>query len=935
MQTKQKIQLSTLLCLWLLAACGGSGGDDDSDGPPVPVTTTNYQVVFSPMLVIGGTAAPDTVTATANLSSAAGEEITARGSVTVTGASATAVTINAGYAGEAGPVALALSDGGGGTWNVPSNTELSRDELLRLEASGFYVSIQTASGELRGQILPPGYIVAMVDLDAGSVVPETTSAGAARAGFAINPSTGFYAARVTVDGISDAFSAGIRSGIAGARGDVIAGLEQSLSASNVWGTRDINNVDASDRFSQPQLELLATGSLFFSVETAANPNGELRGQILDDSVVIFEDTLTTGEVVTTGPPVVSNAQGKATVTWIESISRLGVAVNTDITNALSVSVQQGAPGENGSVLFSLTPDVMLPGNWVLPMTELSAEQADALLNGQMYVSVVTAQYIDGELRGQLSLQPEEPTSIETIGENGGALSVTGDDGTVFTLTVGPDALTDETVTMSMSVTDPLFALPAGLTPIAAVQLEPAGTSFAEFPMLEIDASLPAGAKVAFIASNDGSTIEFRPLAGDDFISASLATDGAEFDVPHFSVAGVASLDDLCEFDPGESGLGVEATAVNAITAHLAYVACLQITGVEADVDVALIGRLLQPWFDDLVDRTQQSSAQNIRTFGELLAETLRYGSYAQMGGQEFSATNNAATSSLFDVFETRIRTLDTACLGGEPLRTDDFVRWLGKVYRVYGTGRPDSFSAPVVSCLVTGDVTPEGPNAVIVDSPPIVAEPVVTGADGRDLSSFSVLALGWETTSGGSQTDGFAIELDTSTVGVREARLTSAFFEFAEPAIARGLVVYDHRGLRQLSADGTAIGCEDPEDDGSRVFFLEVTIGTQQVTANEDGSASVVFSGSGGGSGITINSINISVDYNQNSETTIGGSASGALSFTEFFIDEETGDPMTNIGSIVLAATSASSTSFSFDSAIGSDQAGCLLAGRVSLSRPL
>jgi len=398
---EKKVGALGVFCL-LLAACGGGGGEED-DGPPIPITRTSYQVVFSADQVVGGTPAADTVTATATLSSASGEDITASGNVSVSGTTATAVTINAGYAGENGPVAVTLTDAGGGSWNVPAGTELDQEDLFRLDATGYYVTIQSPDGELRGQILPPDWTVGMVPLDAASVVPASNSTAAATAGITINARTGEYRTRVTVNGASDVIGTNIRNAIAGALGDVAIALEASMTNPNVWGSRDINNVNAADRFTTTGLDQLASGELYFSVESAARPGGELRGQIVDETITIVDEELTAAEVVTSGPPVVSTASGVATITWVEALSRFAVAVNTDIANAVSVFVHQGAPGENGAFLFTLTPDVSLPGNWVLPITELDSAQTSALVSGNLYVSIVTATYPEGELRGQIDL----------------------------------------------------------------------------------------------------------------------------------------------------------------------------------------------------------------------------------------------------------------------------------------------------------------------------------------------------------------------------------------------------------------------------------------------------------------------------------------------------------------------------------------------------
>jgi hypothetical protein len=339
--------------------------------------------------------------------------------VAVSGVTASSVTINEGYAGETGPVVVTLIDGGGGTWNVPIGTELESSDLFRLDAAGYYVSIQSSIGELRGQILPQNWIAAVIDLDADSVVPASTSTGAAKAGLSLDAVTWRYRIRMTVSGVSDAMSAAVRNAIAGARGDVVISLEQSATDPNVWGSGDINNVNIDDRLTPFGLELLASGALYLSLESAANMQGDLRGQIIDDTINVFDIELTTFEVVTSGPPVASDAKGHAAVTWNEPLSRFGVAVNTDITDALGVFVNQGAAGENGTLLFSLIPDVTVPGNWVLSPTELDAGQAAAFLADEFYVSVVTGPYPDGELRGQLDPDANDMASSKTVGEGGG------------------------------------------------------------------------------------------------------------------------------------------------------------------------------------------------------------------------------------------------------------------------------------------------------------------------------------------------------------------------------------------------------------------------------------------------------------------------------------------------------------------------------------
>ena len=390
-----------LACLILVAACGGGGdGGDDGPDPTIPVTTTNYTVIFNTEQVIAGPA-DDSLTATASLFTARGDGTTAGGSVTVSGASANTVTVNLGYAGENGPVAITLQNSGGGTWSIPSNTELDDAEFFRLGATGYYVSVRTPVGELRGQILPPGWALGVFELDDSRVVPAASSSGAAQAGLTVNPMTGQTSARITVAGINNVTSAGIRDAIAGARGDVLISLEQDAANPTVWGTIDINNPNAGNVLGSAGIERLLNGRLYFGVETVTNPDGELRAQILSDESAVFDVALTDDAVVTSGAPVTSNSTGSATVTWTASTRRLAVAVNTDAAAVTSASVHTGAAGTIGPIISTLAPDVTLPGNWYSTVVELTDAETAAFQAGDTYINVTTITNPEGELRGQI------------------------------------------------------------------------------------------------------------------------------------------------------------------------------------------------------------------------------------------------------------------------------------------------------------------------------------------------------------------------------------------------------------------------------------------------------------------------------------------------------------------------------------------------------
>lgn len=165
------ILLSLLLTL---AACGGGGGDSGSGSASLDSTATqpatqptappaaqpqseSYAVTLS-----GAEQVPPRITSAQGSGSAtvnpATRQMTA--TVTVSGTTATAVSLHQGAPGATGPIVFALVETapGSGTWT--GRTTLSAAEHAALRAGQFYVNVTSTAftaGEIRGQIaLRPG-----------------------------------------------------------------------------------------------------------------------------------------------------------------------------------------------------------------------------------------------------------------------------------------------------------------------------------------------------------------------------------------------------------------------------------------------------------------------------------------------------------------------------------------------------------------------------------------------------------------------------------------------------------------------------------------------------------------------------------------------------------------------------------------------------------
>ena len=77
------------------------------------------------------------------------------GGITLTGITATDAHIHTGAPGVNGPVAVGLTNAGGGVWNVPANSTMTAEQLKAFKQGNLYFNAHSAAfpgGEIRGQI---------------------------------------------------------------------------------------------------------------------------------------------------------------------------------------------------------------------------------------------------------------------------------------------------------------------------------------------------------------------------------------------------------------------------------------------------------------------------------------------------------------------------------------------------------------------------------------------------------------------------------------------------------------------------------------------------------------------------------------------------------------------------------------------------------------
>ncbi len=312
---------------------------------------------------------------------------------------ATAAHIHTGRVGANGDVLVALTQSmdDDNVWMTDAGLMIDADTFATLASGGHYVNVHSesnASGELRGQILTDNFALATFKLTGAQEVPSITT-NAFGDGYAL-VNMDDYSTEVTVvtNGIDDASAAHIHTGRVGENGDVLVGLMQSETDSNVWKTEAGLMIDA-DTFA-----VLASGGHYVNVHSETHASGHLRGQILTDNFVLVAFSLTGEQQV---PAVASLAMGDgyALVDTNDYSVEMKV-VTSGVADATAAHIHTGRVGENGDVLAALVQSETDANIWMAPDNlMIDAETFAVLAGGGHYVNVHTPMFPNGELRGQI------------------------------------------------------------------------------------------------------------------------------------------------------------------------------------------------------------------------------------------------------------------------------------------------------------------------------------------------------------------------------------------------------------------------------------------------------------------------------------------------------------------------------------------------------
>ncbi|MBU2018163.1 MAG: CHRD domain-containing protein [Bacteroidetes bacterium] len=305
-----------------------------------------------------------------------------------------------------GPVAYDL------TSNINGNTIIDTIDvttepgfLASLEAGDVYINLHTTAnpnGEIRGQLeyLSPA-IAFDAFLNGAQQVPPVMTTATGTSYFSLNSTFTAIDFEVQVDGLSGPItSAHLHEGVAGATGAVVVDLTSSINGNRLSGT--ITGADLE----QETIEALLASGIYINIHTAANPNGEIRGQINRLAREGYTIQMTGGAEV---PAVSTNATGGGIVSISRERDNAHVMlVAKDMASVITgAHIHNGAAGTNGPVVFDLTPAFVGNASFAGAFTYLTREDvvpfgpSSELLfrNASAYVNIHNMSNPNGEIRG--------------------------------------------------------------------------------------------------------------------------------------------------------------------------------------------------------------------------------------------------------------------------------------------------------------------------------------------------------------------------------------------------------------------------------------------------------------------------------------------------------------------------------------------------------
>jgi len=231
--------------------------------------------------------------------------------------------------------------------------------------------------------------MAAAAMSSAQVFPTPSSKAVGVARISVAPDTGAVSGTVSLSGMT-ARTVTVNQGFAGSTGEAVVTLAPRAGSAGEFA------VPANVTLSAEQVTAFSQGRLYVIATSAANPNGEIRGQLAPDNVrVTFSELTASREAAALG----MRASGVAAATVDTRAGTLTVHVNSagveDATNARVLGAAAGRP------LADLARSPVEMGHFSTELARISAAEVESFEAGRLSVSVAAAATPAGAIGGPI------------------------------------------------------------------------------------------------------------------------------------------------------------------------------------------------------------------------------------------------------------------------------------------------------------------------------------------------------------------------------------------------------------------------------------------------------------------------------------------------------------------------------------------------------
>lgn len=373
--------LMASMCLFGLLVLGTSCDKEDGSDAAIPMAET---VSFNNIMLSSQQEVPENTSNAYGTYSLEYDKTNNHLNYTInyTGTTPTAMHFHKGEVGVAGGVEAEVP--GPYTSGMKGMIMLSEAQESDLLAGKFYLNVHSANfaaGELRGQAVTEDKVVlSNVKLSGMQEVPSNNSAATGTFNGVYDKTTKKLDYNILLNGLT-ASAMHLHKASAGVNGEVV------MEVTGLKGT--------TAAFTTAQETDLLAGNLYLNVHSAAQPGGEIRGQVVADEKVVFSNRLSGQNEVS---QVTTSATGTFYGVYDKSSKRLTYNIAYEGVTPTAMHFHKGAAGVNGGV------ELEVAGPYSSGMTGsvmLNAMQEADLLKGLWYLNVHSAAHAGGEIRAQL------------------------------------------------------------------------------------------------------------------------------------------------------------------------------------------------------------------------------------------------------------------------------------------------------------------------------------------------------------------------------------------------------------------------------------------------------------------------------------------------------------------------------------------------------